>query len=294
MMIVLDWAMQFLGLGIAVFPVHYRNKTPKIKWEIYQDELPEASQVYRWFAGGSLHNYGVVSGWQNLTILDFDDMQKWYDWNIWVLDQPDDSPASIAASMAFKVQTARGMHVYLQIPEQLNNMHINGLDIKKHGYVLGPGSTHPSSVLYSALSENLIIPLVNNLADVFPADWWAELQHPVMPENVAGGYSVGISVPDPFEAATMCDGAGRDVVAQIRERHKLQNFIYDVVKTGDHWYMGRCPFHPDKNPSFWIDDTKQIGNCQKCNFPRPFDVINLFAQIQRVSNQDAIQILRAM
>jgi hypothetical protein len=71
---VYEWAVEFVSLGIAVFPVGYRSKRPRLCWEQYRHRLPEPSDLRKWFLGGSLHNYAVVAGWQDLLVLDFDDL----------------------------------------------------------------------------------------------------------------------------------------------------------------------------------------------------------------------------
>jgi len=287
---VYQWASEFAQLGIAVFPVYYRNKSPKIKWEPYQKILSTETEIKRWFNGGSLHNYGIVAGWQDLVILDFDDINRYYEWQLWTLDQHSDSSANIAATLAFKVYTNRGVHVYLKIPEKLNNSHIEGLDIKAHGYVLGPGSTHPSGKIYTPETESIIIPNVSSLDSVLPDEWMEELRHPPEPEAIRTQYVIGTE-PDPFDMASNPLDSDADLIKQIRERHKLQDFLQDIRKTGDHFYMGSCPFHQDKNPSFWVDAQRQIGNCQKCSFPKPLDVINLFSKLYQVSDRQAIATL---
>jgi hypothetical protein len=279
-----------MQLGISVFPVNYRNKTPKLKWEQYQKILSSQTEIKRWFNGGSLHNYGIVAGWQNLVILDFDSMDKYYEWQLWTLNQYSDSPANIAATLAFKVKTSRGMHIYLCIPEKLNNFHVEGLDIKAHGYVLGPGSTHPSGSMYTPQTEHIIIPQVPSLNSVLPDQWMEQIRHPAEPTPPHTQYIVGAEL-DPYDIASNPLDRDSDLIQQIRQRHKLQDYLQNITLTGHGWFMGSCPFHADKNPSFWIDDKRQIGNCQKCVFPKPLDVINLYAKIHQVSDQQAITIL---
>lgn len=285
---VYEWAREFVDLGISTFPVYYRNKTPKGKWERYQKELCNADELKKWFLGGSLHNYGVVAGWQGLVILDFDSMARYYEWQLWVLGQDKDSPADMAATLAFKVQTSRGIHVYLHIPEALNNAHIEGLDIKSHGYVLGPGSVHPSGAIYKPYSDAILIPIVPSLKSVLPETWMDEFNH-LEPETTVS-YMSQVQA-DPFDLASNPLKTDQDLIKQIRERHKIEDYIKDRRPTGAGWEMGLCPFHDDQSPSFWIDTRRQIGNCQKCNFPRPLDVINLFARLKRISDKDAIVLL---
>ena len=52
--------------------------------------------------------------------------------------------------------------------------------------------------------------------------------------------------------------------------------------------MIQCPFHDDKTPSFWIDTQRGLCGCHTCGM-KPLDVINLFARLNQVSNQEAIR-----
>jgi hypothetical protein len=287
---VYEWAIEFNSIGIAVFPVYYRNKSPKTKWEQYQQLLPSLIDIKRWFLGGSLHNYGVVAGWDDLVILDFDSMDKYYEWSLWTILQPKDSVADMVSMMAFKVKTARGVHVYLRIPGVNANSHIEGLDIKRHGYVIGPGSVHPTGAVYTAFDDAVIIPAVPSLESVLPAAWVDQLQNPEMPDVLPQFVQQAIN-PDPFDLISNPLDIQQDLIIQIRQRHKLQDYLPNATSTGGNFLMCCCPFHADKNPSFWIDEKRQIGNCQKCNFPKPFDVINLYARMHQISEKQAIIVL---
>jgi len=80
-------------------------------------------------------------------------------------------------------------------------------------------------------------------------------------------------------------------VQQVKERHKIQTFFTELVPSSNGYMMAQCPFHEDNNPSFWIDTKRQICNCNKCQFPRPLDVINLYARMQGVDDKTALNML---
>jgi hypothetical protein len=135
----------FVSQGISVFPVHYRGKKPALpRWEPYKDILPTDAQLREWFPT-NLRNYGVVLGWQNLACLDFDNQEAWEAWNAYRLEL-DSHPLD----NAYMVKTSRGMHVYFILLESRDNLKLPGIDFKTHGYVIGPGSTHPTGAVYEA------------------------------------------------------------------------------------------------------------------------------------------------
>ena len=45
------------------------------------------------------------------------------------------------------------------------------------------------------------------------------------------------------------------------------------------------------NPSFWIDTTRQLCGCHAGCTPKPLDVIDLFARICSLGNDEAIRVL---
>ena len=164
----LNFALDFLNQGIGVIPVTYRDKRPDARllpksvdgtptWEPYKHQLPSPEAVTAWLQAGS-HNYGVVAGWQGLTILDFDDASEYTSWLLWVSKVG--GKARFVATNAFRVQTARGVHVYVRISAPGANQKFGKVDVKRNGYVLGPGSIHPSGAEYTALQSALIFPVI--------------------------------------------------------------------------------------------------------------------------------------
>jgi len=56
------------------------------------------------------------------------------------------------------------------------------------------------------------------------------------------------------------------------------------------YYLGKCPFHPDKHPSLWVDAELGLANCFRpdCGGEKPMDVINLYSRHHQISNTEAI------
>lgn len=71
----------------------------------------------------------------------------------------------------------------------------------------------------------------------------------------------------------------------------LQSLGHDVVKSDNGFWLTNCPFHEDKNPSFWLNDTEGICNCFKpdCASDKPMDIINLYMRLHRCSMKQAIR-----
>lgn len=98
----------------------------------------------------------------------------------------------------------------------------------------------------------------------------------------------------------------KKIVEQIKERLPIVPFVAQYTNglksTGRGWYTGRCPFHqphtdPPNKRKFWVSEVKGICGCfvPRCNSnqpgQKPMDVINFYARLHQISNNEAIEIL---
>jgi DNA primase len=93
---------------------------------------------------------------------------------------------------------------------------------------------------------------------------------------------------DPFAAASG-QVTGADLITKVKAAVRIESWFPDRQKSsGDgRWYAAKCPFHDDKNPSFWIDTRKQLCGCESCRM-LPMDAINLYARMHKVSDAIAV------
>jgi hypothetical protein len=291
----LETAMYWKRAGVATIPIQYRDKRPDARllpkdkngdpsWEPYQKELPTDDQLKRWFPS-SLHNLGIVTGWNNLVVLDFDDLGTYLKWSLWMVRTG--RLTRRIAELTYMVRTARGVHVYVRTQQPEQNRKLEGIDIKaRGGYVLAPPSIHPSNVPYSILQPGSPM-MVEALSDILPAAYL--LQHTELPTMVNVPTQKPVSTDDPWEAINHAPDPKQDLIDQIRASFRIESFFPNATNTGgNRWFMDLCPFHDDKHPSFWIDTTRQICACYGGCTPKPLDVINLYARLHGLSNRDAI------
>lgn len=278
-----NYAHLFYQSGFSVVPLKPRSKQPLVKWSQYQQAQPPENVVKCWDFERA--NLGVVTGYNGLTVIDFDDPAEYARWLSWIARQPSYS----AAKRAFTVRSRRGAHVYFRLLQPARNRHVDKVDIKgRYGLVTGPGSVHESGAIYEPLTA-FFIPTVEALSDILPAQLLLSVQeaHPVIqPLDVPPA-----PVSDPWEAAARGFDAlpGDDLIAQVRKAFTIEQFFKSPLrKTGDHFYVTQCPFHDDQKPSFWIDAKRQICGCFVCNFLKPLDVINLYGMLYGLNNRDAI------
>jgi hypothetical protein len=289
-MTIYEAALKWVVQGFSVIPIRFMDKRPDAKllpkneigdptWEIYKTKLPTVDQIGRWFPS-RLHNLGVVMGWNNLVVIDFD---IWDVFEFWYQLYP---------LSTYMVKTKRGMHVYLQITNPVKNYHSELLDIKANGYVLAPPSIHPSGYEYQIYLDKPILK-IENLLDVLPSEFTPEPENAITPNTESPKVELKHS-DDPWDTAQQV--MDLDVVDNIRKQvNLLQFFSHTEKKSNDgRWWVAPCPFHDDHNPSMWIDNKRGICGCYIGCTSKPLDVINLYARLHGLTNHDAIWALSRM
>jgi hypothetical protein len=267
-------AFNWVNQGFSIIPIRYYSKRPSLKsWEPYQTRLPNPDELTQWFRS-SLTNIALITGWSNLVVIDFD-IQDVFDY--WY---------SLFRISTYMVKTSRGMHVYIQTEIPAKNYHSPLLDIKaERGYVLIPPSFHPSGNQYRIFSDTKILK-VHQLSDILPSEFTPE------PEKIvihSSAQSVTSRVSDPWDAADNACEMPSDAVARIRAALPILSLFPNAESTSrdGRWWVDRCPFHADANPSFWIDNERGMCGCWKCNI-KEGDVINIYARMNQMSNREAI------
>lgn len=264
-------AKAFVDRGIAIFPVSFRAKTPAVKsWEFYKINLPTAGDLLQWFPCEQ-RNYAVVLGWQRVACLDFDDMDAFYQWQLWTLDN------TKALDTAYMSKTRRGVHVVFSLLENLPNMKLEGIDFKTSGYIVGAGSTHPSGHVYQSLRP-LHFPIIERLSDVLPAEM---IKHAiddaqnVQPVN-RQQRTPAVSLFDEIENPIIGDNLSPLDIAL--SRYPIESFFPGAKVNARGFGSVNCLFHSPDNTSAWFSVDKQIFGCSRCNF-KPMSPVGLFAAL---------------
>jgi len=266
-------AQDFLKLGVATIPIYARSKKPSVRWREYQRRLPSTAEVQRWFRPGRVTNAAVVCGWRGLTIVDFDDLAGYVQWQAWAIAQGE-TAREVAAS-TYRVRTSRGMHLYLFVEDKPRCGHFQWGDIKGvGGYVLIPPSVHPSGHIYSAVDDTAPILTVKSLEGVIP-----EAPEPPAPR------------PAPLQhVAAMSALWPATLVESIKESTPILSFFPGAIPTGGkRWYVAHCPWHDDKHESLWIDVERGICGCYAGCTAKPLDVIGVYARLHGLDNKTAIR-----
>lgn len=283
-------AEQWLIWGAAVIPIADHDKKPIIDWKPYQQQLPSAEEVQRWFDTHAPRNIAIVTGHNGLTVIDFDD-QAIYD--NWLRYGDKNYQAKLVQKFTYQVATSRGRHVYVRLPEATKSRALIksdktrwGIDIKSRGgFVLCPPSIHPSGAVYRALNEGAPVVFVEALSDILPAELLMNVD--VIPSKLQQRPKQPLL--DPWDAAMRPAVLGPGTVNRIKTAYRLEDILPVVTETGSNFYLTRCPLHDDHNPSMWVKADDQICGCYAGCTVKPLDFINLYARIHDLSNLEAIR-----
>ena len=283
-------------LGIAVIPVFYKSKQPKLRWFDYTTSLPGENDLARWFAGRYV-NAAVITGWEHLCILDFDDMEAFNRWKDWAVVAQYGKTAHKVLQQARMSFSGRGVHIYTFCPDAIN-LKLPGIDILAvRKYALIPPSMHPSGKRYS-LGRDAMPAAVPSIMDLFPAD---QIE-PVMEQALTSAASttterqpltasVSSGPYDPWDSAGVdYRFAGEGIITAIKLKYRIESFFPDAFKSGAGYMLARCPFHNDRSPSLSINVEQQTCKClagHGCT-PKPLDVIGVYAKLHNLTNEQAI------
>jgi hypothetical protein len=171
--------------GAVVFPVPFKTKKARITWGHFRDNRPSRDQVIEWFKGDACNIAVLVGrGSNELSCIDFDTVELYQEWS-------DRNP-----ELALRLPTVRthdGYHVYFRSPAKVTK-HLNDLDLKASGYMLGPGSIHPEGTVYQWVGEPTAdLPRFNSFEEILGVGT-EHTEHTEHTEPMGGEYSV-CSVP---------------------------------------------------------------------------------------------------
>lgn len=161
----LEWALYYVRLGLAVFPIKPRDKTPLTEHG-FLDASKEQAQIEHWWTTWPVANIGIatgaVSGGLVVVDLDVDDntgidgRETLREWEKEHAKLPDKTWISI---------TGRGgYHYFYRDPSTVRNRTgiYEGIDIRGDGgYVVAPPSIHPNGNAYEWEQD----PMLYSLAD---------------------------------------------------------------------------------------------------------------------------------
>jgi Bifunctional DNA primase/polymerase, N-terminal len=141
----LDHALALAHAGFAVFPCKPRGKEPMVAGGFKAATCDEA-QIRDWWTRWPEANIAIATGaMSGVLVVDVDDAEG-------ALLLIDLTKQFGALPMTLQAKTGKGVHLYFALPDgcgRVPSSKGDGLDIRADGgYVLAPGSIHPSGARY--------------------------------------------------------------------------------------------------------------------------------------------------
>lgn len=268
----LKTALFWLDQGVAPIPLVYKSKTPVVKWTEFRSRLPSEAMVNLWFE--QPRNLALLTGWQNLAVIDFDSPEAYAAWLCWNLEQNPQVPDT------YRVQSSRGVHLYYYFREPVRLSSLKGalFEVKCAGrLVTAPPSIHESGRPYTALDDprNIRVVRPEEILNYFPV-------HFIRPAPL---------VPSRF--APTADPERVSCIGEIKAKVKILTFFPHAVQVdqeGRYWQTD-CPFH-GRHGNFWIDNVLNRCGCWAgCG---NFDVIDLWGKMNNLGLAESIRDLARM
>lgn len=266
-------ALHWLDQGVTPIPLKPASKLPLIPWRRIRERRPPEAVVRRWFSNWPDANLGLLCG-NALTVLDFDRALEYWKWLRSAM-------SGALPRSSYTVQTSRGYHVYLHVMDAPDRtLSMEGGECKGSGYVVAPPSIHPSGTKYIPMNLEPVA-TIRHLSDV-------------------GVFPVEVIASRPVDSDTRPpERSGPGIVNEIKQELPILSVLAQHTNLfpsspDGNWLMAVCPLHDDHNPSMWVNVRMGLCRCFVPGCPgadRAMDVINLYALLKGITNEQAIYTL---
>lgn len=267
-------AFTWISEGVSVVPAQPQSKVVRLSWRKFEIYPPGEKTLRAWFTSGVM-NLALVMGTGGLLALDFDDLGKFQDWKQKAGD----------LAQTYTESTGRGVHVFFKVDNPQNRRFAECEALGLGHLCLAAPSIHPSGAIYKPLGDPCTPIFRAETSEIFSL-----LSEPLTQVNMGAGRKPGAPV-QPGRIAK-----SGDVLSKIKAAFPLLSYaetLTELKPSGEagRWFIGRCPLHDDKSPSFWLDASRQVWRCfsPSCKGSSGGDVVNLYALANNVTLSDAIR-----
>jgi len=253
-------AIRYMDAGQAVIPIwRDARKNPHLTtFSEYIQRLPTMEEWIRWAYLWPKANIGLITGYWGLVALDFDDFETYRFWG--------DGPGLGIVGQTWTVRTRRGYHVWFRVtgePGKSRSYVRQGREVllrAKGGYCIVPPSIHHTGTPY--VTVHRVEPLEIGAIELYLEGWQEKQQKPDIPQ--------GLTRPVP--------------VINLRIEQIIQPQGKPNARGAQQAF---CPFHDDQRPSAWVNVEQQRFGCNACWPGQWWDVVNIYAMLNGISNSEA-------
>ena len=279
----LEAAFTWQSEGVSVCPAQPRAKEVLYHWRQLEGDPPTSKQIQSWFGSGVM-NLALVCGTGGLLVLDFDQAESLEAWQL--------KAGELAKT--YTEQTGRGLHLFYKVDEPITKCFPVGVEALGLGHLcIAAPSIHPGGAVYS--SPDVLQPIRRTTTQRL-FSLLSEL--PVTDQAPKPAAKTLSKTELPAGIAKTGDIAGGDLITRIKAAIPVLAFAVSLTelrqsgRAGRYW-LGKCPFHEDEKPSFWVDQEKNIWGCYSpsCAGSKGGDVLNLYALANNTTVNNAIRLL---
>jgi hypothetical protein len=267
----LQAALKWLDRGALLLPAKSHSKYLFKGFGPHQRQVKTAEEAWHWWGCRAGANLAVLCGpiSNNLCCLDFDDRALYDQW----------LKAVGSLGRTYTEITPRGAHVFFYLKDLYPRVKtVAGAEVKfTNRFVLINPSYHPSGFAYQ---------VVNPLSALLTAGW-RDIISFLLSDN-----KEPIKEPKPGRRLPP-RGPKTDLLSRLKTVVSVFDLAEEITKlegNGRYW-RGLCPFHEDREPSFWVDSVLGLWGCfaHGCKAEGVHDVINLYALYHKLDNREAIR-----
>lgn len=274
-----DAATKYIKAGLCPIPLWPdKRKNPHLKETLqFNTRLPTEKEWHTWANHWPTANIGLVTGYhKNLCCLDFDDELSF---DVWRAGVGTNYHAGDNGTVpTWIVTTGRGYHVWFYDLNESGKSRLfvrDGLEVllrAKGGYCIVPPSIHWQGRPYKTLNNEKPYRVA---VDDLLAGWKEKQETTEHTEPMARPYLTDTKIG-------------------------IADLVPPVVKhpNAKGAYQAWCPFHDDKRkggtPSAWVNPKEQRFGCNKCWPGQWWDVINVYAMLNNLTNGEAFKVVRGV
>lgn len=279
----LEAAFTWQSEGVAVCPAQPKAKEVLYRWRQLEADPPTSKQIQSWFGSGVM-NLALVCGTGGLLVLDFDQAAAVEAWQL--------KAGELANT--YTEQTGRGWHLFYKVDEPITRRFLCGVEVLGLGHLcLAAPSIHPGGAVYS--SPDALQPIRRTTQEIL----FSLLSEIPVTDQALGSAAQSLSkakLPARVGNVKNSDIAGGDLITRIKAAIPVLAFAMSLTElresggAGRYW-VGKCPFHNDDKPSFWVDQVKNIWGCYSpsCAGNKGGDILNLYALANNITVTESIR-----
>lgn len=254
-------ALEWLGKGFALLPIQPNTKKQVHGFGLHQSRITNTQQAARWWKDQPVNYNLAVIAPDDKFVIDFDD---WGIYTYWLKHV-----SETIAHTYTEITPNSGAHVFLSGTVPHNFKPIKHVEIKRVVLVAPSGIDHSD---YEVIFDGDIV-----------SGHIEESLSPLSKSPISEPAQVVTTKSRMPNSGSLLDSIkGQVSILELMRKH----YPKITIQGRGRFVTACCPFHAEKEPSFWIDTERNLFGCHACKVRG--DVINFYALAHHLDNNAAI------